>query len=275
MGQMSDEINWLKTLGALVVAYEEIAAVRMQRIRSQVLGNRDFLSELSTIFAEVKSSYKRALIRYRIIQKNLKNGRRALVFISANTGLYGDLVSRIFRELEKDLSGGEVVIVGQQGRRLFTEAYPKVPFTFFDLPDTLASPSLAQKITDFLLPFEEVVIYYGVFKNLITQNILATNITGGEEAPAPQKGSLKTIFEPDLYTVLSYFESEIFTSFLIQTLYEAQLARLSARIAVLSQTEDNLKKNLKIALFEKERERHRENNRKQLEMLGCLPLWQR
>ncbi|MBM3208771.1 hypothetical protein FJZ40_00555 [Candidatus Shapirobacteria bacterium] len=273
MAKIAGEIDWLKTLEALVTAYEEIAAVRMQKIRNRVLENRDFLAGLNEIFTEVKFSYKRALVKYRLFQLKLKNGKKALVFVSANTGLYGDLIGRIFHELTGNLGSdkSEIVIIGQLGRHLFEEAYPKTPFTFFDLPDTFTDTSQTEKIKSFLLQFEEVVVYHGVFKNLVTQNIARTNITGGEETVSPAS-PLKTIFEPNLFAVLSYFENEAFASFLAQTLYEAQLARLSARIAVLSQTEDNLKKSLRLAFLQKEKERHRQNNRKQLEMLAYLPL---
>ena len=52
------EIDFLNTLKEILETYEEIAATRMARIRTSVLGSRDFLLEINAIFQQVKSSYQ-------------------------------------------------------------------------------------------------------------------------------------------------------------------------------------------------------------------------
>src|SRR3990167_3327468 len=89
----------------LAEVYEEISIMRIQRIKTSVLKTRNFSDELSKVFFDVKSSYVNKLIemRKKRVTKNTplptnltKNNKEALVLLSANTKLYGDIVPRVF-----------------------------------------------------------------------------------------------------------------------------------------------------------------------------------
>src|SRR3989344_7919014 len=99
------ENDFLTTLRGIVETYEEIAATRMSRIRSSVLESRDFLLEINAIFQQVKSSYKdkiTLLMKKKRIKDPSKltfikrNGKTLYVFVSANTGLYGDIIRKTY-----------------------------------------------------------------------------------------------------------------------------------------------------------------------------------
>src|SRR5690242_1245585 len=92
-----EELEALNTIKDLAESYEEIAVIRMQKIRDSVLKTRDFLAELSDIFVDLKTSYKREveeLLKKRqkgdktihpILQKP---GKMLLVYLSSNGKLY-------------------------------------------------------------------------------------------------------------------------------------------------------------------------------------------
>ena len=54
-----EDLEALNSLKELAQSYEEIAVVRMQKIRDSVLKTRDFLARLSDVFVDLKSSYNR------------------------------------------------------------------------------------------------------------------------------------------------------------------------------------------------------------------------
>jgi len=54
-----EELESLNSLKELAESYEEIAATQMQKIKDSVLKTRDFLSDISDIFVDLKSSYQR------------------------------------------------------------------------------------------------------------------------------------------------------------------------------------------------------------------------
>ena len=100
--EIAIQIDWLRNLKVLVETYETIAASSMRGIRNSVLQNRAFHTGLNRVFQDVIRAYRNEVAGF--IKKNKigqeralslleKNGKTALVFLSANTGLYGDLRS--------------------------------------------------------------------------------------------------------------------------------------------------------------------------------------
>src|SRR6185503_17730115 len=107
-----EELEALNTIKDLTQSYEEIAVVRMQKIRDSVIRTRDFLSRLSDVFVDLKSSYQREvkdlLARIKKGDKMLlptlqKNGKSLMVYLSSNGKLYGAVTGKTFRLFMQDL----------------------------------------------------------------------------------------------------------------------------------------------------------------------------
>ena len=93
-------IEQLAIFKTVAQTYQEVAALRMRRMKDYVLRNREFLYGISSVFARVKLSYNDTIkkilesqgitdeedqLRY-INKMNFtkKNGKTVLVFASAN-----------------------------------------------------------------------------------------------------------------------------------------------------------------------------------------------
>lgn len=270
-----EELDYLTSLEKIINAYEEIAANRMQNIKKGVLENREHLTEINQIFQIVKNSYQKQVVVHKTISSRNKIQQTARVFISANTGLYGDLISRVFTVFRQDLKDpGEAVIIGQLGKVLMEKSYPGAKFTYFNFPDAKIDFQVSKRLIDYLMPYEQVVIYHGLFKNIVMQEASSSNITGDFLLPETKESRRRQlIFEPSLVKILEFFETEIFASLLVQTIYESQLAKFSSRMASLDQATDNISRATRQALWENSREKHRLVNRKQLGMLAGRQLW--
>ena len=276
LAQIKNEIEWLGDFGGMIQAYEEIAALRMQEIRAQVLVNRDFLNSLSEIFQQVKTVYKKQAVEHKLISRRRKNGQTARVFLSANTGLYGSIVQETFllflQDLEKYKS--EPVVVGRLGQAFFQEARPGAKYTAFDFPDVPVDNSRFKEIVNFLVGYETVVVYHGYFKNLVTQIPRQSNISGDELIP--QTGSAlpaRWIFEPSLDEVLTLFDNEILGSLFIQTMHESQLAKYASRMMTLGETGENVKGQLQKQKLGYSRLNQQQANEKQSGMFSSMTLW--
>src|SRR6266576_7175823 len=93
-----EELEALNSIKDLAESYEEIAVVKMQKIKDSVLKTRDFLAGISDIYVDLKSSYMREvrdlISRIKKGEKTLltglqKNGKTLLVYLSSNGKLYG------------------------------------------------------------------------------------------------------------------------------------------------------------------------------------------
>lgn len=276
MKNLALEIEYLSDLSKMVKAYEEIAAVRMQNIKKGVLGNREYTKELYKILQIVKDSYKEESEKYKFTFYGKKNGKTASVLMSANTGLYGDIVQRVFYLFLAGLkeTPSEPVIIGRLGRALYESGSKKEKYVYFEIPDTELILDDVKKVADFLSSYETVIVYHGLFKNIIMQEAVASNLAGDPQFEEEKAPTRKLLFEPYLPEILSFFDSEIFSGFLLHTLLESQLAKFSARMAALEQATENIRKERLMIKRDNNLYRKRLLDKKQLEGLSGRILWE-
>lgn len=282
---IGSEIVLLESLLEITATYEEIAAARMRQTRNAVLVVRDFLMELSTIFQAVKTSYKDD------VEKNLKkhhnqfnaasfrkgNGKTVYVLISANTGLYGDLMKKtfdnFFETIQKEKC--DITIIGRLGLSFFKETGSTIPYTFFDLPDNNTATEFIPKIMEHLLIYEQIFVVYPKFQNVIKQQPVIESISGDSLTSQKTNETEKAeyFFEPSLSDVMSFFENEMLGAIFEQTVKEAQLAKYAARMVNMDQAADNIGQKLGSTRSELQRIKHVQFNKKQLEALSSIATW--
>ncbi len=284
---ISEELESLGSFRDLVQTYEEIAATHMRKVRSTVLGNRDFLDGIKLIFQKVRSSYKEEVTQI-LLKRNKNhpeaqhffrhNGKTVYVLISANAGLYGSIIQETFNlfitEVKK--KPADVTIIGKLGLQTFKDLNLKIPYTYFDFPDNNIDPIQLKDIARHLTNYEEVIAFYPQFTNIITQYPTRGSITGEllDDKNTTVKPE-KFIFEPSLERVLAFFETQIITALFEQTLSESQLAKFASRMINLDKASDNIKELIGKGTFESQKISHYIENRKQRSLLSSMSLWHR
>ena len=272
------ETSTVEGLRGFVEVYEEVAAGRMQKIRAAVLKARQFLEGLAEIFADVKLSYIKEVGAVAVQSKLNSNGRTVAVFLSANSGLYGDIVERTFEKYVAFLanSKAEAVIIGKLGLRMLQDRHPEVLYNYFDLSDDQVDLESLRLIMRYLLQFEKIVVSYGKFENILNQSPSLASISG-DSLPAVEPSNKPRnlyLFEPTIAEILQVFESEIISSIFEQTLHESLLAKFASRLQHLDRSLVNIDRRLGVLKFEARRLRRKTDNRKQLSRLAGMSLWE-
>lgn len=279
---IKDEIRDLEGLRRMVKIYSEIASIRMIKIRNQVLKNRRFLDSIHDIFKDALASYaakisslarKGKLKRGEKITFLAHNGKTVAVYISANTGFFGDIVPRTFERFLEDIEDKdvEVTIIGRMGLALFQSAKPKSPYTFFDLPDYGIDQEKLTEIIKHLVQYEKIRVYYGKYQSVINQKPTKMEITAGTPITDEiQEPETKYLFEPSVEKILSFFETQIFASLFDQSIRESQLAKFSSRIIAMDTAGENIRKRIDKMNLKKLRMQHRNKNRKQLNTITSI-----
>lgn len=278
------EVKNLENIQTLVQTYEEIAATRMQRVKASVLSNRDFLSGLAEIFAQVKYSYEQEIAHLRSEGAKAKerailtrNGKTVAVLLSANTGLYGDIVRQTFQKFVDSLGGAktDIVIVGRIGKEMF-EAFDKLAkYKYFELPDSPAEPKDFKQIIDYIVEYEKVIVYHGEFQSILSQIPVEESLTG--ELAAGQQTAVEKqqyIFEPSLPSIVSFFETQILSTIFEQTVHESNLSKFASRMINLDRAVVNIGNRIIRTNFRKRRAHHHNLNKKQRDMLSSMALWE-
>ncbi len=281
------QLTRLTNLKSLIITYEEIAANRMRKNRSAVLASRLFNEGLGSIYQQIKSSYRTEILtimqRKKIVNQNVltmmkRNGKSVSLLISSNAGLYGDIVPRITEQFLDFTSKNacDLAIVGRLGKRLFEERNPQKPYAYFDFPDVDADLLEIEKLANFLIQFEKIYIFYGRFISVGVQEPTMLDVVGEEKEEITKKQTaplVKYLFEPSLEQVMLFFERQIFTSLIEQTVKEAELAKFASRMITLDSATENVKEALKKVQMQKRILQHRQSNKRQQELLTGISLW--
>ena len=280
---LAEEIGRISGLQTLVRAYGEIAAIRMRKTRTSVLANRDFLNQLNSVFEDVRASYAHEV---KALAKKTKgpaqvtflahNGKTVSVLISANTGLYGEIVQSTLKlfleEVRQNVS--EVSIVGKHGLSLFLAEEPNRPYSYFELPDDRVESSDLVEIIKHIVQYSEIHVFYGKFQSVITQRPEKLEVSAEISLATDTRQELRHyLFEPTLEGVLTFFETEIFASNFEQVIRESQLAKFASRVLAMDRADENTKEEIKRLYFEKNRLKHRSINKKLLNAISSLVAW--
>lgn len=287
--QLIAELERLKILRELVETYKTIAATSMKRIRTSVLNNRAFHLGLNKIYQEVKRSYLKESALGAGLEKSVKekvwsligrNKKTVFVLFSANTGLYGEVIRKTFQLFAEQMGRGrqDAVVIGKMGKALFEEFLPSKEFSYFDFSDSGIERRNLKIISDKIHQYEKVIVFYPTFKSFFEQPPVFLSISG--DALAADGGGAnddeeKYLFEPSLEKVAVFFETEIFSSLLEQVFNESRLAKLASRMMLLDRATSNIDQTLEKADLDKSRLRHRAFNKKQLDVLSGMPLWEK
>jgi ATP synthase F1 gamma subunit len=275
------EIERLVSLKGLVEVYEEVAAGRMQKIRSAVLQSRQFLEGLLEVFKRVKLAYQESPEAMASLRP--RNGKMVAVFVSANSGLYGDIVDRTFEIFSEFVrkNDPDVVILGKLGITMMEEGLPGRLYNYYDFSDESVDMESFQMIMRYLVQFEKIVVFYGQFRTTLTQEPVMTSISGDaaatvEEIEVGKEGrqiARQFLFEPSMQEIVKVFEGEILASIFEQTLHESQLAKFASRMLALDQSVEKVEKRLGGVQSEWVRLRHKIQNKKQLQTMSGISLW--
>ena len=277
--KINEEINFVDTVQTLVKAYEEISVVNMQRARSTVLTAREFLDLLHEVFSDVKMSYANEIAKIENKKKqSKKNGKkRAGIFLSANSRLYGDIIKRIFNLYLKDYGNtyDEMIIIGKVGKELLEASHKNINFRFIDYDDKDISKELILSIMNEVKEFDSVQVYYGKFENVVTQEPVMMEILGDLVVSDTKIQKVNFYFEPALAQVLAYFESQVISAFLLQSIHESDLAKLASRTKTMEQARQRIEDKQKALILLSHRAKRIMDDKKQQERLSGMFLWKK
>jgi len=287
---IQEELEALNSIKNLAESYEEIAVIRMQKIKDAVLKTRNFLQSISDIYVDLKASYDREvkdlITKRKKGDKNIlpllqKNGETLLVYLSSNGKLYGSVTQKTFKlfvqELKKKTDEKrQVLVIGTAGREMLESSSVKIPFDYFDIPDTKVDINLIKNLMTKFLQYQKVYIFYGKFGNVVTQSATSTSITGEDifetEITNPTPRDDRFIFEPNLEKIFHFFETQLMSNLFSQTLLENQLARHASRVNAMEEALVHIEEESKVLHQQQVRIKHLMQNKKQLETISGVVL---
>jgi ATP synthase F1 gamma subunit len=256
----------------------------MRRVKKSVLNSREFLVDLNNTFRAVTYAYEEYLkrvSRYKETGELLnKNGKDVLVFVSANMGLYGDIIRKTFKpfkeEVLKSNDNTDIIIIGRVGLEMYKNSELSRPYTYYDLSDSGSDIENLKSILAKVLDYSQILVFHGLFKSVLSQVPTKTLVTGEAanlEDTYEKEGSVMFLFEPSVEKIADYFEREVLSSVFEQTIFESNLSKFSSRMVSLYSSTDNIRNSLKRVDFALKKFNHKVFNSKQISRLSSVYLW--
>ena len=279
--QIGTDINFVQNLNFVLQAYQQISAMRMNKIRGSVLNTRRFLERVSEVFYEVKTSYEHqiAKMQKKEAEVALVEPKKAAILLSANARLYGTITKEVFEKFYTfvEHNNYDAIIIGNIGLEFYKQMDKPKAYQFFDIPDNLLSIEELQMVIPALLAYDEIIVFHGKFESTVTQRPVTVNISGNaiysyeSKLPLPEKSDY--LFEPGLPTAIKFFRNQVVAALFKQTVHESHLARLASRINAMEEGINMARERQKKLYVEQTRARREQENKRQLEKLASISLW--
>lgn len=274
ISEIKKKIKIASLLEKVTNAYQEISRHEMIKIREMTIKNREFIEELLNVYQEAKMAF---LLELKEEKKTLPfvSKKKVVVFLSANAKFYGGLVLEIWQRVLSFLkeNGGDLVVIGEIGKFLVQQSEYKNKFFYFSLDDEKPKENEIRKIIDFLREYEEIKVFHGKFKTILSQEIVITDISGRLAEKLPKKEVHSYLFEPSGEAILDFFKKELISAFFYQTFLEHRLSRHATRMVQMYQASKKAKE-LKESLKREERKlKWQKVDKKQQEINILSQMW--
>src|SRR5258708_27061987 len=152
------------------------------------------------------------------------------------------------------------------------------PYEYFEIPDATVDVVHIKKLMEKFLQYEKVSVFYGKFGNVVKQSPIESSISGEDifetETLAQVPREDRFIFEPSLQKIFHFFETQIMANLFSQTLLENQLARHASRVNAMEEALVHIEEESKKLGRQQTRIKHLLQNKKQLETISGLVLWE-
>lgn len=271
LSEVKKNLETIKKLEEIANAYHQIANIKMNQVKENVLKNRRFFEELLKVYQRAKTAafLQSGLKEVKILKRKKE---RVAIFLSANHFFYGNLILNIWSEIKSFLEGypSDLIVVGKRGKYLAESEGVGSKIFYFELDDENPEEKNIREIIEWARSYKEVFVFYGKYKTVLSQEVAMSRIS---EIPLKEiekrKGKLY-LFEPSPEEVLDFFEREIMTSLFNQCLLEHQLAKYASRAISMHEAKENAKKIEKKIETIKRKLKNQILNKKQIQIFSNL-----
>lgn len=234
-----------KALEEMAEVYAELSVIRLDRIRVKIERNRIFALQLSQTFHEVR--YTAA--QFKLPPSNKKPA--VSLIVCSNLGFFLNMEIQLARNFMGSANvGDDVLVIGRSGSEILRSVGYTRPFDMIIFGHDLPTPVELNRTAEKILPYERVTVFFPQFHSVGVQEPAMVDISGGVTAKlpaAPVGKQLKGyILEPEAPKMLEFFENQIMRLLLEQTILEAELSRVAARLLMMDSSRDRAEKFVRI-----------------------------
>jgi F-type H+-transporting ATPase subunit gamma len=214
---------------------ESVATIRIRQIKDQVIASREFFQRLWGIYSQLRVTDEDA---DRLDTRANKIDRSAVILITANTGLTGEIDSRLVNTVLSEIKTRDidVFVVGKHGESLLKQqgVTPKQAFALPSITTTIDVTDIVSAITQ----YKEPIVYYQSYESLTSQKVVYFSLVETVQRLTQSEREVHSdqviypdecLFEPSIGNVVEYLETMMIGATLTEVILESSLAQLASR----------------------------------------------
>lgn len=276
--QIAEDLTQVETIHSLTGVFENIASMRIGRIKDQVLSSNKFFLELWQLYTQLRFKTDSDILKNLAARRSIN--KTVLILITSEGGLSGDIDQRIIDAMRKDYDAKmhDLIVIGYHGVTLLADQKIQ-PMTYFRLPTSDAPVEVTPVVTA-IAAYQHAEIYYQKFVSLAKQRVdkialqsairsLGEQHAENQEVITPEE----FLFEPSIDEVVVYLERVMMEIALGQTILDSRLSQLAARFNAMRQAQDraqDLSEDLKRLFFSAKRALSDERIREVVAAMGAV-----
>ncbi len=262
------DIAGIGTLKDLTNVFESLASTHVAKVKNNAQMSQQFFELLWKRYTSLRIDPGTRLGG----RADDGNGRKAMILISAEAGLSGDLDMRMIESMldEYDKATTDIIVLGSHGANQLTQR--GIPYIkFFQVPESDNYVDVSP-IIKVVLPYSKVVIYYEEYLSLGQQEVRSIDLVSHiqemtDEWDEDAMTSVETIFEPSLDEIADEMEIIMMSLALSQTILQSGLAQSASRFNAMTVAEDRAGELLGEYKLEFHRAKRSESDRRLREVL--------
>lgn len=257
------------TLKDLTNVFESLASTQVAKVKSKAQLSQEFFNLLWERYTAIRVDPRKRIGT----RQEEGNGRTALILISAEAGLSGDLDMRMIEQMQSDNhdpAHTDIIVLGSHGASQLTQR--GIPYIrFFQVPESDTYVDVSPVI-EAVIDYAQIIVYYEEYLSLGQQEVRSIDLisrmkTMSETAEEGIITAEDTIFEPSLEEIADEMEQTMMSLALSQTILQSGLAQAASRFNAMTVAEDRAGELLGEYKLEFHRAKRSESDRRLREVL--------
>lgn len=298
LNEVKEQMVVVRSVGDFTNALQQIATMRMVKLRGKVLQSRPFVEAANAMLSELvslRNKMDQELLAGKPKGKKAKDGtsaqetltthqphnnQRAVIVITSNQGLTGPYNIEIYKrvtqllETEKD---SDFYVIGKKGQEYFANGKFKVRNFPYEVPDNFGIEDLKRLINIFDY-YGQLTLVYSRFINTATRDVVAVSIVNPiPDVPADTpKNQLpgKFTFEPSIDDLIDGVSKKLRAALFQQQIFDARLSQFAAQMIGMQTASENANGLLADLRLEYNKQRRKLIDKKISEVFAGSATWQ-
>ena len=262
------DMQGIGTLKDLTNVFESLASTQVAKVKTKAKLSQDFFNLLWQRYTAIRIDPSRRITS----SDRVDNNRTAMILISAEAGLSGDLDMRMIESMQSnyDPENTDIVVLGSHGASQLSQR--GIPYMrFFQVPESDNYVDVSPVI-EAVQDYSKIIVYYEEYLSLGQQEVRSIDLIShlkdmSDEADEDTMTAEDTIFEPSLDEIAEQMEQTMMSLALSQTILQSGLAQAASRFNAMTVAEDRAGELLGEYKLEYHRSKRAEGDRRLREVL--------